>query len=185
MNIALTISQLRLFLLLILVLFVTTAFGDNNDEADVKDLPFKERLFVGGYLGLQFGTHTFIDVSPIAGYRLTNSLSAGIGLTYQYYYDRYVGLGSHTFGGNTFARILIIPQVFVQAQYEILNIDPSYFDHANEDRIWEENYLLGGGYRQQIGEKAFLNIMALYNFNHESSVYYQNPIFRFSIEIGL
>lgn len=168
------------------ILFTTQLFANNNDDDyDVRDLDFKERIFFGGYIGLQFGDFTFVDISPIAGYRITNKLSAGIGLTYQYFHDRFFGYGTHTFGGSTFARFLIIPQAFVYAEYEMLNLESTYFFEDNGNRFWEYNYFLGAGYRQRIGSRAFFNIMLLYNFNDDSFVYFQNPIFRFSIEVGL
>jgi len=158
----------------------------SGEDIDVRDLSYKERIFVGGYIGLQFGSYTFIDVSPLAGYRITNRISAGIGGTYQYMNDNYWGYGStNIFGGSLFARISIIPQLFVHGEFEMLNLESGYFTENPEKRFWEENYLLGLGYRQKISEKSSFNIMLLYNFNQDSYVYYQNPIFRFSIEVGL
>ncbi len=175
----------NLLLLIIFVLSVTVLnAGNDNDEPDVRDMKFKERLFVGGYIGLLFGDYTFINISPIAGYRLTNRLSAGLGLTYQYFQDRFFGYGTHTFGGNTFARFVVIPQAFIYAEYEMLNLESSYF-FKDGNRFREYNYFLGAGYRQKIGRKAYFNLMLLYNFNDDSFIYFQNPVLRFSIEVGL
>ncbi len=175
-----------------IILFIMLFFSyngltaGNNDEPDVRDMSFRERLFVGGSLGFSISDYAvFVDVSPITGFRITNRISAGVGITYHYYNERVMGRGTHIYGSGTFARVLIIPQVFIYGEYEMLNLETVYFGKNNGNRFWEKNYFLGAGYRQQIGKKAFFNIMALYNFNQNSSVYFQNPILRFSIEVGL
>ncbi len=181
------LTRSSLLLLLLLVLNSFSLYADNeDDEPDVRDLTFKERVYVGGSLGLQISNFaTFVDVSPMVGYRLTNRLSSGIGLKYQYYHEKLIGYGTHVYGGSVFAKALIIPQAFIYGEFETLNLEAPYFRENSGDRFWEQNYFAGLGFRQQIGPKAFFNIMLLYNFNDDSFVYFQNPIFRFSIEIGL
>lgn len=178
-------AHARILLLIIIVVSSIEVYAGNDDEPDVKDLSFKERLFVGGHIGLQIGDFTFIDVSPLIGYRLTNNLSAGLGLTYQYFHYRHFGYGTHTYGGNIFARYTVIPQAFIYAEYEMLNLESSYFDLDGRDRFWEYNYFLGAGYRVRLGRKAYFNLMLLYNFNKDSYIYFDDWVFRFSIEVGL
>ena len=61
-------------------------FGqDRNGDGIVS---FKERLFYGGNFWLQWGTVTFIDVSPVVGYRVNERFSMGPGLVYNYYKER-------------------------------------------------------------------------------------------------
>jgi hypothetical protein len=164
-----------------------------DDEKDVKDMSTRERIFVGGYIGLQFGTITSVNISPTIGYRLSNKLSAGVGGTYQYYRNRGwllvsdVSYSTHIYGGSVFARYLITRQFFAHGELEALNLDSRIGFSANpsENRFWERNYFLGGGYRQALGPRTFLNIMLLYNFNNNSVIYYQNPIFRFGLDVRM
>lgn len=159
-----------------------------DDEEDVRDLPIKERFFIGLSAGASFSSlETSVVVSPLLGYRFTNRLAAGIGGTYQYYYDKSFGglFSTHIYGYSVFARFLIIPQIFVYGEFESLNMTSRGTQIGEPQRIWENNYLLGPGYRIKIGRKAYFNIMVLYNFNQSSSIYFQNPIFRFNIEFGL
>ncbi len=159
-----------------------------DDGQGVGDMTTRERIFVGGSLGLQFGTITAISISPIVGYWITNRLSAGIGGTYQYYNDRSFGQSFTTsvYGGGVFARFLVIPDAFIHAEYERASLESFRFDPGSDQtRIWEDNYFVGAGYRLRIGEKAFFNIMLLFNLNDDSQVYYQNPHFRFGVDIGL
>lgn len=165
----------------------------SEDEEDVKDLPVRERIFVGGYIGLQFGTITSINISPTIGYRITNRLSAGLGGTYQYYRDRGwlitsdFAYSTHIFGGSLFTRYFIIPQVFAHVEMEALNLDTriDIMQEAQQGRFWEQNYFVGGGYRQSLGPRTFLNLMLLYNLNQNSVIHYQNPVFRFGLDVRL
>jgi hypothetical protein len=180
------------FCLLILVPFNVLA---DDDEPDVRDLPTRERIIVGGNLGLQIGNiSTVVIISPSIAYRVTNRLTSGLGLTYQYYRNR--GWGSmsgftsvtHLYGGSLFSRYSITRQIFAHAEFESLSLDSQMgWRTAPEEggRFWEQNYFLGGGYRAPIGPRAALNIMLLYNFNSNSVVYFQNPIFRFGVDINL
>lgn len=90
----------KLFLLLFLVTVgVSTTYAqdpvvikeegaerDLDEEPDVRDLTFRERLRFGG--GINGGTISSfginIGVSPMAGYMLTNNTIVGAGLTYNY-----------------------------------------------------------------------------------------------------
>ncbi|TVQ92315.1 MAG: hypothetical protein EA393_03950 [Bacteroidetes bacterium] len=184
----------KLFMLLSLFVLIISPYNVFADEEDVRDLPTRERIFVGGYIGLQIGTVTAIVVSPTIAYRFTNRLTMGLGGTYQYYRDRGWGISpefsssTNIFGGSAFARYSITPQFFGHIEYEALNLDSQMgfsLDSTNEDRFWEHNFFAGGGYRAPLSPRAFLNLMVLYNFNSESVVYYQNPILRIGLDVRL
>jgi hypothetical protein len=178
---------------IIILSFVARA---DDDEVDVRDLPIRERIFVGGNLGLQISNiNTSVVISPMVGFRFTNRFSSGMNLTYQYYRDR--GWGNlagftsvtHIYGGSVFVRYRVTRQFFAHAEYEALNLDSQMAWQLNtpgsEGRFWEQNYFLGGGYRAPLGARANLNLMLLYNFNNSSVVYFQNPIFRLGVDVRL
>ncbi|NBC24998.1 MAG: hypothetical protein GVX78_05220 [Bacteroidetes bacterium] len=71
----------------LLVLGNFCAAQDKENENPYKGLPLKERIFVGGGLGLSFGTITNIRIAPVVGYRVSPDLSFGLGPSYQYYSD--------------------------------------------------------------------------------------------------
>jgi len=153
---------------------------------------FTDRLFTGGGIGLQFGTQTMIEASPIIGYKITKNFAAGIGITYQYYRMNYNGnvLQTSIYGGSVFTRYYFLQNFFLHAEYEALNLetaffDPGYFYHK-QNRYWVGSVLAGGGYRQFIGEKSSINIMILYNFNDTPYSPYNSPlVYRVGIDIGL
>jgi hypothetical protein len=178
--------------------------GDDQ-EKDVKDMTTPERIFVGGFLGLQFGSFTAINVNLHGGYRITNRLSAGLGGMYQYSNDRWFNQSvvSHVYGGSVFARFRVIYQAFIHAEHEWLSVqsrgylglpgsgfqplpgENGTFDPDNRTRSTEKNFLLGPGYAFRVGPRVTLNILALYNFNTSSAVYFDNPFFRAGIDVSL
>ena len=174
---------------MILLFFSTYLFcqNDNNFKFD------KNRLFTGGNLGAQFGTSTFLDISPILGYYITDKFSAGIGAIYQYagYKDRtFPAYNSNTsiYGGKLFLRYNIIESIFAHAEYEALNLETEYFDPMNyrhsTPRFFVHSILIGGGYRQPIGDYSSINLMVLYNINETIDSPYRNPIIRMGFDIG-
>ena len=142
-----------------------------------------DKVYFGGNLGLQFGTSTFIDVSPLVGYRITDKFSLGVGATYQYYHyrDRYYDLETNVYGGRLFGRYLFTDYLFGQAEYEYLNLEA--FDFYRR-RVDVESLLAGVGYIQRLGGSSAIVGMILYNFTESAYTPYQNPIIRIGINIG-
>ena len=62
-------------------------FVQSDVDASIsKDGGFNsDNLIFGGGLGFQFGTSTIINVAPQVGYRFTEKLSFGVGVTYLHY----------------------------------------------------------------------------------------------------
>jgi hypothetical protein len=148
---------------------------------------FWDRVFIGGNLGLQFGDLTFVDISPLVGYRVTDQLAVGIGGTYIYYRyrDFYGEFKTNIYGGRLFGRYYFIEELFGHVEYEILNLErPDDFNYNQLRRANITSIFVGGGYRQYIGERAALELMALYNLTEEPYSPYSNPIFRVGIVAG-
>ena len=159
-----------------------------DKDRDVRDIPIKERFFLGLSAGFSYSSfETSVVLSPSFGFRFSNRFMAAVTGTYQYYNNRFLlqSFNTHIYGPGFFARVLIMPWLFVHGEFESLNMDTRDHQTHGYHRHWEYNYLLGPGYRAQVGRNAFFNIMILYNFNTESTIYFQNPIFRFNFEIGL
>jgi hypothetical protein len=95
---------------LIFIWFVSRSIAFGQREIDPEENPsFKDRMYFGGNLGLQFGTVTLIDVSPLAGVMITPKFSSGIGATYQYYDDnRFQGSAGSSYGGRFFTRYNVL-----------------------------------------------------------------------------
>lgn len=167
----------------ILVLFFFLAYASfsfaQEDKAKVKN-DFWQKVYVGGNLGLQFGTITFVDVSPLAGYKVTKDLSLGVGLTYLYY--QYYSSSFNVYGGRFFGKYNITESIFAHTEFEVLNRQHPYI---SGERLNVTNVLVGGGYRQAIGANSYFNILALWNLNESEYSLYSNPIIRAGVIIGL
>ena len=160
------------------------------DEPDVDELTPRERVFVGGFVGLQFGTFTSIGVHLHAGYRITNRFSAGIGGIYQYTHDSWGidSYSSHTYGANVFARLRTFSNLFLHAEYEKLWLESRRpLPGGGEDMpsVSEDNYLLGAGYALHLSHRTRVNLLLLYNFNEDSQAYMDNPFFRVGVDVSL
>lgn len=150
--------------------------------------PFRDRLFFGGNLGLNFGSLTFINVSPVIGYRITDDLGAGLGPSYSYYRDnrdRNFTFETHTYGGRVFAQHRVFESFLAYAEYEMLNMEVPNLLFTELVRENISSLLLGGGYGMPIGgggSAAF--IMVLFNVLDSDYVVYENPIIRAGFNFG-
>lgn len=160
---------------------------------------FKDRLIFGGSLGAQFGTNTQVNLSPIIGYRVTEKFSAGIGITYIYYkyeYQYFNGIGYSTiqesdniYGGSIWGEYRIIPQAFLHVEPGFLNesipsIDASGIYSGATVRYTLYNFLVGGGYFQQLGPNSGMQFSILFDLIEDQYSPYSNPIIRIGFSAG-
>jgi hypothetical protein len=150
---------------------------------------FWDRVYFGGYLGLQFGTVTFIDIAPLATYQVTEDFYVGLGPTYQYISDKRYDphYNTSSYGAQFYARYFIWKDLFAQVEYDPLYL--TYYDYnftpLRKSSVWVNDLMLGGGYRQWLGDRAFATIIILFNVNESIYSPYQNPVIRIGFGIGL
>ena len=162
---------------------------------EVKDMTFKQRLFFGGDFGLTFGTNTYINLSPIVGYRITDRFSAGLGPIYIYESYRDYGLKTSTYGGKGFISFTVIKDleqyfnigignIILHVENECINLEKIIPDinnkkiYATDDRLWIDNLLVGGGLNQPFGERWGVNIYVLWDVTQNKYSSHSNPIVR-------
>ena len=180
--------------LILLGMFTTSIIASEFQD----ELTLKDRLFFGGNFGLQLGTVTNIEVSPIIGYKVTPRLSGGIGIRYEYYKDSrnipgYIPFETNILGGSLFSRYILIQNIeeviglglnasiLVQAEYELLSLEKQYFEvpsTLDDGRFPLHSVLFGGGLYQPVGRRSGLVLMVLWNLNQTASSPYSNPIIR-------
>src|ERR1051326_952613 len=104
--------------------FSTPAPQKPKPVKEKKPFPDKDKIYFGGGLGGGITqTNSFINLSPIVGYKITSRYSAGVGVTYIYLQDHYYQppIRLNIIGGNMFNRYLITNFLFAHVEYELLN----------------------------------------------------------------
>ena len=140
-----------------------------------------DKVVLGGSFGAQFGDFTVVEVSPTAGYKLTEEWIAGVGIRYIYVKPR-LAQSSSLYGASTFTQYTIFEQAVLHAEFEYLSLE----DFANPgERIDFFSPLVGAGYRTSFGGSGFANFLILFNLNESDNYPYSNPIFRLNFGFGL
>ncbi len=185
---------LKIILSIIVVLTILT-----NTSAQYLDNAEKpsDRIFYGGNLGLSFGTYTFIAINPVAGYRLSNRLSAGLGFNYIYMSSRQhnARYAYSLYGGSLFSSITLIKNLntilpfaseysalLLYGEYNIMHVEKYYRD-MGLNGIWQENPMLGLAVQTQYGRKSYVVIKVLYNFNESITSLFYNPVIKVSVHL--
>ena len=170
-----------------LLLFVFSAFGQKGTK---ETPPLKERLFFGGSFGLQLGTITDIQVSPVVGLWVLPRLAFAAGPDYRFYKDPVDR--TDIYGGSAYSQFVVIQDFnnlipagvhagfFLHLEDELLSLesriwkDPPY----TSDRFFINTLLAGAGISQQIGRRAAFNLMFLWPLNEPLYDIYSNPEIR-------
>lgn len=158
---------------------------------------FKDRLYYGGTFSLNYGgssdyTIFTFGVSPTVGYRFTPRFSAGPGIIYQYDNFRFstYKFNLNSYGGKLFGRYSITENLFAYTEYELLSYEyiiPNYTTLRYEQRRNAATSIyVGGGYSQRIGTNSTIDLLVLYNINHDVNSPYGSPLdIRVGFSFGL
>lgn len=170
---------------ILIVLFLFVSMQLSNSQTVTESIPtFRERLFMGGNLGLLFGTITDIEVSPIVGIWLLPRLSVAAGPQYRFY--KYYDTKAHIYGGKCYTEFHL-----VQDLNNIIPIGLNFglFAHLEDELLRVVSYdvgtrktintiLVGGGISQPMGMRSSMNLMALWAVSGSGFDYYNNPEIR-------
>ncbi|OQA91270.1 MAG: hypothetical protein BWY27_00609 [Bacteroidetes bacterium ADurb.Bin234] len=153
----------------------------SNDSLKIKKNNWLYNLSTGGNLGLQFGTYTYIEVSPHVAYHFNEWVSAGVGLSYSFLnFDR----GSHHIvGGSVFSEFYFLKYLALHAEYMILNYDDFFTNQPiDSKRLTSNNLLLGGGFYQRINASYAIYFMAFYNITDQPEKNFLiSPVFKMGV----
>jgi hypothetical protein len=153
--------------------------------------PLRERLFFGGNLGLQFGTITDIQISPMIGLWVLPRLAVAVGPDYRFYKDP--DDQTTLYGGKGYAQFVVIKNInsflpvgantgiFLQVENDLLSLESSFWRNPSlSGRFIINTVLAGAGISQQIGRRASLNFMVLWALNDSNYGVYSDPEIRVS-----
>ena len=107
------------------------------------------------------------------GYMITRKLSAGVGVTYQYYKINNPDSDDHRYGGKIFLMQMLVYQFFLYGEYNFINLSPIPWDES----IPRETYtrtMLGAGFSQPLGRASF-NVIAAYDLTYDNNSPYASP----------
>ncbi|MBN8578097.1 MAG: hypothetical protein J0L66_14225 [Cytophagales bacterium] len=157
--------------IVIVLMIISIASWGQRDGDETSSWSFKDRVYTGGGFGLSGGTDSYgnryfyFAVNPIVGYMVTSKFSVGTGVTWQRFaYSDPIKLNIDQYGISPFMRYNF-DQLFAYGEYMLINT-PTFVNinqRKNYDRL-----LLGLGYRQPIGPRSAVNLMALYDVIYDS-----------------
>lgn len=179
---------IRIAIVLLMLIAIFPATYGQKEKVEVP--PLKERLFFGGNFGLQFGTITDIQFSPVIGLWLLPRLGVAAGPNFRYYKDPYDR--TTIYGGRTYLQYIVVQDLnnviplgihaglFLHGEYEALNLESSVFKLPpyTSERFMTHTILAGGGFSQRIGRRSSFNIMFLWALNDEGYGIYSSPEIR-------
>ncbi len=186
------ISKKVLPLILVLGLSCLTSSGQYARQDNGRP-PLGERVFFGGSFGLQFGTITNIELSPVAGIWLLPRLAVAAGPSWQYYKDP---LGKTSiYGGRSFLRFMFIQDLnqiipigmrfgfYVHVEYEALSLASDFWTgvYTDDSRFWEHTALAGLGFSQPMGMKSSFNVTFLWTITESEYQIYNRPEIRIDL----
>jgi len=152
--------------------------------------PVKERLFYGGSFGLQFGSVTDIEVSPVIGFWILPRLAIAAGPDYRYY--KLFGEPTAIYGGSCYTQLVLIRDIssflpigsntgiFFQVEDELLSMKSSFWKEPpySSDRFFVNTVLVGGGISQQLGRRASFDVSLLWPLEESEYGLYSTPEIR-------
>lgn len=182
-------------ILLLGLLFCTFSLSGQDVRKRGEAPPPRERIYMGGSFGLQLGTYTYIEVSPVIGYWILPRISVAAGPAYKYYKDPY-GF-SDVWGGKGYTRLVFIndlsnilpmgfgTSVYLHAEYEVLSFRSDYLGISNgNQRILIDTGLAGAGISQPVGSRGRINFTVLFTVYDSGYQIYNNPEYRIEFSFG-
>jgi hypothetical protein len=151
-------------------------YSTQEEKPKREKQPLKERVVLGGNLGLAFGTNTFLQVAPQVGYRLTPNFMAGVGGGYTYY--KYGNFGAESlYSISGWSRLNVFEGIFLCTELESVNC--TVYDRYN--RATRENvplWLVGLGYASGSGDGLGVSMQLMFDLIGDTRSPYANPLIR-------
>jgi hypothetical protein len=169
-------NKLYLLLTLCFTLQAQTYGQQSNSSNDSKPKENVDRWQIGGDFALNFGTVTYVNLSPRLGYRINGQLTLGAGVVYNYLKDnRLKGFEFSNYGGLIFANYAIVPEFILVSEYQSLSVERFSEFNNTKFRTPVDVLFIGAAYRLQFGGNSFGYISLLYDVFEDINSPYSNP----------
>ncbi|NPA37491.1 MAG: hypothetical protein GXO47_11655 [Chlorobi bacterium] len=151
-------------------------------------ISFKDRLSLGGNLGLMFGSYTNIVVAPVMGIRWSKRFASEVGIEYNYTKDsRYEPDYTYNqYGGRISGQFFVTPELYAHAEFAGLSME-QYYLNAGKERNFVPFLYLGAGYRQYVSGNSYVSFRIMFDvLNDKNSPYSPGePFYSVGFGIGL
>jgi hypothetical protein len=188
-------KNIRIIIVLLPLIFLipqqSTAQYWNPDKSS--------RFFVGGSIGLQFGSITNIEVAPMGGLNLLPRWNTGLSFVYNYINNTlFNNYKTSILGGRTFTEVVIlnnigkyipinlIDNIYLHGEYEILRYEGDYYNLLSgnsSNQHFVESINAGAGFGVPMGGNNTLKVSFLYNVTENEYYPYANPMIRLDLSI--
>ncbi|HUS86538.1 MAG TPA: hypothetical protein VMW76_04785 [Bacteroidales bacterium] len=151
--------------------------------------PLKERLFFGGNFGLQLGSYSYVEVSPLVGLWLLPRFAVAAGPSFKYMSDP--AGKTDVWGGKSYARLVVVNDInsfipiginmaiFLQTEYEALSFRSDWLTTTPEHpRTIVQTSFAGFGISQRVGRRGTVDFTILWTMTHSGYDIYTNPEYR-------
>jgi len=132
--------------------------------------PSHSRIYYGGEIGFNlFGDVFRLSIKPLAAYKITDKLSLGAKIGYEYIKDKRFDPDRtyHNYGASLFTRYRVIPQIYGHVEFAEFNYD------YPAGREWVPFLLVGGGLAQRVGGNAWVFVEVLFDVLQSSKSPYE------------
>jgi hypothetical protein len=142
------------------------------------------KIFYGGSVMLSFGDVDQIGIYPMIGYKLSPKLAVGGKIGYEYLSYDDIDQSSHNYGAGVFGRYLFIPQLYGQAEFQLVSYDLVTFS-GDSEREAVPFLLLGGGFIQKLSPRTSFFTEVLVDVLQDDNSPYDDWEPRISLGIGV
>lgn len=189
-----------LFIVTLIVVIQSVVLSQHKDSTTTQTKPIKKGFappYI--YLGLSVGASAYVDLNIVSGVQINERFNLGIIGKYQYYtLDGTLakGFNSHVYGSGIYLQSAIIKDfrkfmklkvhsgLFLHTEYELLNLNSSYFDiNVDNDTYWLNNIIIGPGYYSRFNNSSIFALL-LWNVNRSKINPYEYPLFKVGFTYG-
>ena len=184
-------APVQLMLILLLMASIPSMAQDipGMEQAKREIPPLRQRLIFGGNFGLQFGTVTYIEASPVIGVWLLPRLSVAAGPYYRFLKDP--DGSTDIFGGRVYSRFYFVRELdniiplgfnmglYLHSEYENLSLRSDWIlTSYDRSRVNMNVVLAGVGVSQYTGPRGSINFSVLWGVKQTMFELNDSPEFR-------